>query len=174
MVLRNDAAALRSGVEGDAGKFDEFLKLVRRTGPEHSGAAKDQRALGLLEHRDGLLDEVAVGRDARHRMRPLRVHDFAFVDTAIKDVARQVDVDRARLSAGGDAKGLVDDLRDAPGIDDPFGPLGDGLEHPDLVHFLERAHSDLRQGARAAERDDRHRVEKGVADAGDEVGCTRS
>src|SRR5579863_2171220 len=174
MVLGDDAAALRGGVERDAGELDKFLEFVHRARPEHARPAQDQRALGLLEHRDGLLDEVGVARDARRCMRPARIHHFAVVDAAIEDVAREVNVNRSGLSAGGDAKGLVDDLGNTAGVDDAFGPLGDRLEHRHLIHFLERAHPDLRQGAGAAEGDHGHRVEEGVADAGDEVGGTRA
>ena len=174
MILRDDPPALRRRVKRDVREIHELLELVHRARPEDAGPSEDDRTLRLLEHRDRLPDQIRIGGDARYRMRPIRKHHFAFFDPVVEHVARQIDIDRAGLPAGRHAKRLVDDLRDAPHIDHSLGVLGDRLEHPHLVHLLKRAHPGLRDRARPAQRNDRHRIDERIADAGDQVGDARA
>src|SRR5215469_8003653 len=107
-------------------------------------------------------------------MRPLGKQNLTIVYPSVENVARQIDVDRTRLSTGRDPEGLVDDLRNATRINYPLGPLGNRLEHPNLIHFLKRAHPRLRDRTGASKGDDRDRIEKCVAYSGNQIRRTRS
>src|SRR6516162_6593592 len=107
-------------------------------------------------------------------MRMPRKRHFILVDLFVKDIAGQIDVDRSRLAAGRDAKGLVDDLGDPSSVDYPLGEFGDRPEHPDLVHLLKGAHTVLGDRAGAAEGDYWNGVEVGVADPRYQVGGART
>ena len=174
VVFLNHPTALGGGEKRNAAGFDKLLEFGHGARPEQPGAGQDQRTLGASEQADGLADQVRVGGDTGNRVWPLDKRRFLFLNLAIQHVARQIEIHRSRLAAGRNAKCLVHKLWDTPGIFDPLGPLGDGFEHADLVHFLEGAHAVLRNRARPTQGNHRNRVQKGIPHPGDQVRHARS
>ncbi len=95
------------------------------------------------------------------------------VDLLEQHVARQIEIDRARLARHRAAERLVQELREALGVMRARRPFGAGLHHRQLVHVLERAAAPGADRRAAAERDDRDAVGPGVRDPGDQVGHGR-
>src|SRR3989442_513540 len=67
--------------------------------------------------------------------RPL---DLVLVDLLAERVAGHVDVDGPQAAGHGLAIRGREDLGNALGVVDPLGPLGDGLEHRELIDLLKR------------------------------------
>ena len=174
MVFFNHPPALGGGKKRNAAGFDKLSEFGHGARPEQPGAGQDQRTLGASEQADGLTDLIRIGGNAGNRVRPLDKRRFFFLDLAVQHITRQIEIHRSRLAAGRNAKRLVHQLWDTPGVFDPLGPLGDGFEHADLVHFLESAHAVLRNRARPTQGDNRNRIQKGVAHPGDQVRYARS
>ena len=169
MVLGNNATPLWSGVKGDAGRFHELLEFLHRARPDDAGAANHQGSLGPFEQRHGLLDQGRITGHPRNLMGTLGKRDLFFFNHTVEHIARQIDIDRTRLAAGGYAKGFVDNFGDATRVLDPLGHFGDRFEHADLIHFLERAHTVLGHGARPTQSNNRHGIQIRIANTGNQI-----
>ena len=143
MVFGDHPPTLRGGVERDAAQLDELFQFLHRVRPEHAGASKDDRPLGLLEQSDRSLDQIGVALDTGDSVRLFEELHLTLLHRPIQHIAGEVDVNGTRLPARSHAERFVDDFRDAAGVEHPLGPFGDGLEHSYLIHLLERAHAGL-------------------------------
>ena len=170
VVLRDQAARDRRGVERNARRLDERPKGGGGVGPPDAAPPEDDRALGARQERDGLADRrgVALGPGRRPPHRGIRhrrlVHRLA------EDVTGQVEVDGARPAGGGVAERGGDQLGDAPGVEHPLRPLGDGPHDRHLIDLLEGLHAEIHPRARSPDPDDRRRVGECIGEAGGEVG----
>ncbi len=170
VVLGDGAAGDRRRVERDAAGVDELAKLGGGVRPPHAAAADDQRPLGLGEERDRFLHGARIAERARQRLVLRREAELALVDGLAQHVAGQVEVDRPRLAGGGVAEGARHQVGNAARVHDLLRPLGDRLEHADLVDLLEGVHVLADGRARAADGDERRRVGPRVGHARHEVG----
>ena len=174
MILRNDATPLWGGVKGNAGRFNKLLEFLHCARPDDAGAGNHQRPLSRLQQRHRLLDQGRITAHPRDLMGPFGKRDFLFFNHPVEHIARQIDIDRTRLAAGGHAKGFIDDFRNATRVFDPLGHFGDRLEHADLIHLLERAHAVLGNGTRSTQSNDRNGVQIGIAHTGDQIRNARA
>ena len=170
VVLRDRAAAHPVQVHGRLQCVRERAQLLVRLAPVDRRAGHDQRALGLAQRLGRLREDVRVGVDAALRAVALREPDLGLLDLAEEDVGGDFEEGGPAAAGHRRAKGHRDELRDALGLVDALGELGDRAQEFGVVHVLQRAH--LEAGERAAAADDEHRrlVVPGVGDGGDAVG----
>lgn len=132
----------------------------------------DQRALGLEEEGDRLLD-LGAGRgrlvDGQRLVR-LRVE----VDLGLLDVDRQVDEDRAGAAGAHQVERLLEDAGDLGRFEDRDGHLGDGLGDRGDVDGLEVLLVQEAAGRLARDAQDRDGVTGGRVETGDHVGAGRA
>ena len=95
VVLRDQAARDRRGVERDAGGLDEGLERGGAVGPPHAAARDDHRALRLREQRDGLRTAPGSPSVRGAGFQGPAVVQLLLLDLLAEDVARHVEVDRA-------------------------------------------------------------------------------
>ena len=161
-----DAALGHEGThDTDAGDLAEQAQLFAGSLSNRSVAGDDDRASGVFDSGNGLVDDL-VGRnrpaEALGSQRP-RV-GFPF-----RDVFGKLDVARAGLFGARESHGLAYDFRNVVGVENGRGPLGDGREHlhdiHDLVGFLVQACGRSLTG----EYEQRGPIHVGVCDPGDEI-----
>ena len=79
MIVRHHAAALRGGVERDAGGLDESLHLGPGARPDHAGTGYDQRLLRLRQRLHQRVDLARIAeRAAVHDWRPAKLQSTRF------------------------------------------------------------------------------------------------
>ena len=169
--------------------------MIHREGPDAQKGGADRRSglLGQVEQRLFRMteDDAVPGQDDR----PLRLGDggrsepgLIELDMAVQLVAGDVDAlagwalclchlhvladvdqDGAGTAGGGDVEGLMDDARQLGDVRDEVAVLGDGARGADHVRLLEGVAPDLGAVHLAGDRDHRHRVHVGGAQAGDQV-----
>src|SRR5579862_1572162 len=83
-------------------------------------------------------------------------------DLLAGDILWQLEMRRAKLLGGGDAKGFACYLRDGRAALDASVPLGDGREHPHDVNVLMRFFVDALKPGLAGDGDQRRVIEVGV------------
>ena len=126
MIVRHDAAALRRGVERNAGLLDELL---------HSAQACDQitplpdRMIGWLrlgDRVDQRIDLAGIAERPRVEQRPAATApvDLLLGDLGVENVAGEIEIDRARLAAHRFLERDIHLLGDALEIVDAVGPFG--------------------------------------------------
>jgi hypothetical protein len=139
-----------------------------RVGVDHAAAADDQRTLGLVQHRDGLLDLGA--RGGRLVRRRLVGVDVEF-DLGHLHVERQVDQHRTRAARAHQVERLLEHARHQRRLAHGHGPLGhrlgDRFDVDGLEVFL------VQTGARrlAGDAEDGDRIGPGRVQARDHVGA---
>ncbi len=95
-------------------------------------------------------------------MAGLRDHRLGYVDLAVEDVARDLEIGGARRAGEGLARRHRDHVGDALGRAHAGRELGDGPHDVDMRQVLERAHHVLAERALAADMQDRaFRAERG-------------
>ena len=169
VILGNEAARDRLGPERNAGGVDERPQRGSAVRPPHAAAGDDDGPLRACEERDGLLDRGRITERPRCSLPRRRVRDRVVLDLLAEDVARQVDIDGARPTARRLAEGGRDDVGDALGVVNPLRPLGDGLEHGQLVDLLERLHAEIHARAGAADGDQRRAVGERGGHTGEKI-----
>ena len=172
MIVRHHAAALRGGVERDAGGLDECLHLGPGARPDHAGAGHDQRLLRLAQrlHQRGDLARIAERAAVHDRAAGVAPIDQVLVDLLVEHVAGAIDVDRAGLAGDRLLQREVDLLRNALQVQQAIDVLVAAAHQLDLVDLLEHLAAELADRARAAERHDRAAIDQRVGHAGDQVG----
>ncbi len=152
------------------GLGDEAVHLRGGARPLDAGAGHQHRALGGLQQLDGPAHLVAIRREPRRLGADWGNRRQRLLDLGHEDVHRNLEVGGPRDAGDRVADRELDVLGDAVGLVDGVGVLGDGPHHADVVHLLERAAAQVREGPLSAEHEDRRVRAPGVGDAGDPVG----
>src|SRR5262245_14660667 len=93
---------------------------------------------------------------------------------SVKDVAGEIEVNRAGLAAHRFLESDIHLLGDALEVVDAICPFGAGLHDGELVNLLENLAAVLTNRARSADCYDRAAIDQGVGDAGGEVDHSRT
>ncbi len=167
-MRRRQGTETAQGQHGrDPGQVGEFAKRLQRLAQDDAAAAVDHRALGLGDHRRGLVDRM-VGA-ARHGV-GLRRHVRAQMrGIADLHVLRQVDQHRPGPAGSRDTEGFGDDVRQLVDAAQQEAVLDDRQGHAEHVQLLERIRAQQRRRHLAGDDDHRHRVQHRIGDAGDQV-----
>lgn len=169
VVVRDGAPAHEGGDDGRVGDLGELDQEVGGVRVDDAATGDDQRALGLQEEGDGLLD-LGPGRGRlvdRQRLVGVRVE----VDLGELDVDRQVDEDRAGTAGAHQMEGLLEDAGDLGGLQDGRRGLRDRLRDRGDVDGLEVLLVDHRDRSLAGDAQDRDRVADRGVEPGDHVGA---
>jgi hypothetical protein len=166
VILGDEAARDRGGVEGDSSGLHERLEGGGAVGPPDPAARDDDRPLRLAEERDGVLDGGGVAEGARRGAPRGGIDHALLLDLLAEHVAGQIEIDGAGASCRRLAQRCLHHVGNTPCIVDPFRPLGDGTEHRDLVDFLEGLHAEEDARARAADGEHGRRVGESIGDTG--------
>ena len=153
---------------------DEAVHLLAGPGPLDAGAGHQHRLLRLLEQLDGAADLVAIGREPRRIGADARNLDLVVLHLRHEDVHRDLQVGRAGNPRHRVANRQLDVLGNPMGLIDGVGVLGDGPNHADVIHLLERAAAQVLERTLTAEDEDRRVGAPGIGDAGDAVGHARA
>ena len=131
VVLGDEAARDRRGVEGDAGR------PPRRPGARRRRPTTRRRCPPMITGRSALARSAMASFTApgSPRVRGAGRHgpgivDLLLLDLLAQDVAGHVDVHRPGPARGGLAEGGVDDVGNALGVVDALRPLGDRASSP--------------------------------------------
>ena len=137
---------------------------VAGMGPECRQPGDDQRPLGAGKQLQGLLDKGRIGLRGGGGLRPGGRGDDAVLrlDKPGKHIRCNADLDRSRHSAGGDAEGFVDVLRNPQTAGEQRRPFGDRGAHRNLRQLLAAASAQVGRHINAAEHN--HRRAFGIRD----------
>ena len=172
MVVGDGAPAHQGRDHRYAGQLGEFDQLVGGVGVDHAAAGNDQRALGLIEHGQGLLGLDAGGGRLVHRQRLVGV-DVEF-DLGHLHVEGQVDQHRAGTAAAHFEEGLLEGVGHLARLEDGGRPLGHRLDDAGDVDGLEVFLVQAGTRGLAGDAEDRDGVGGGRVQAGDHVGAGRA
>ena len=171
MVVGHHTAALRRGVERDAGPLHQLLHLAPGARPDHAAARDDHGLAGSRHGQHQRIDLLGVAQGPRVEDRPAaqRPVHLLLGDLGVEDVAGEIEIGRPGLAAHGVLDGVVHLLGNALQVVDPVGPLHAAPHDGDLVDLLEHLPAELMDRARPADRHHRGAVDQRVGKAGGEV-----
>ena len=171
MCLGHRPAAGRRRQDRDAEPFAEVADRAAGAGEDRAAAGDQDRPLCGGDEVHGGRQRGRIGGRARSRHRPRIGRDLPDAET---DVAGKLDVDRTRLTAGGDLDGAPHRPGDVFRQLDRRGPLGDRGEHGDVVRLLKRAFAIGLAGRAHPEHQHRRTARVRLQDAGHQIRDTRS
>ena len=172
VVVGNRAPGHQGGDHRDAGEFGELDEQIRCVRIDDAAAGDDQRALGLVEHRQRLLDLLARGRRLVDGQRLVGVD--VELDLGHLHVERQIDQYRARPTRAHQMERLREHAGHLGGLEHRGRHLrhrrGDGRDvHRLEVLLVQPGHRGLPGDAQ-----DRDRIRLRGIKSGDHVGARGS
>ncbi|MCY1334304.1 hypothetical protein D9M69_200560 [compost metagenome] len=172
VVVGDHAPAHQGRDDRNAGQLGEFLEFVGGVGVEDATACDQQRALGVIQHRQGLLGLYASGFRLAHRQRLVGVD--VELDLGHLHVERQVDQHGAGTVAAHQLEGLLEHVGHLGRFQHGGGPLGDRRGDLGDVDGLEVFLVQTGTRRLAGDAEDRDGVGRGGVQAGDHVSAGRA
>ena len=181
VAIRERTPGHQGGDDRDLQQFGEFEQRFGGPGLEHTTADIEHRPLGLGDQGSGFFDEGRValhdgpvaGQLHRDGIRVVPGHRRLRVGR-VDDVFRNIDQHGAGAARGRNVERLVDDPRDVLGVGDEEVVLGHRHRDAGGVALLERVGADCGKRNLAGDAHHRNRIEHGIGERGDDIGCSRA
>jgi hypothetical protein len=173
---RQQSAARTVEVSRNVQASQQRDRLVLPARGPHLLAVKNRRALGVQQNIGQLVDiaRIADGAGRGPVFARLRNDCLRNIDLAVENIARNLQIHRARSAVERFARRHRDHVRHAFGARNARGELRDGRHHVDVRQILERPHLVLGERTLAADVQDRTLGAKRRRDAGHRIGAARA